>query len=420
MMKSITPVSHPIHATVNVPGSKSITNRALICAALAEGESVLLNASDSTDTALMANGLNQLGVLVRKSDNKLIVSGSGGKLFAPKFPIPVGNAGTTLRFLLSLSSLAKGKVILEGDQRMAERPNDDLVESLTGLGVKLEVTPHQSRFAIEGDTLRGGSTTVEVEKSSQFLSSLLMVSSYAKEGVVIHTKGEQSSEPYVAMTLAVMKQFGLMVDRNDSRSFSIQSGQRFLPTTYAVEADASSASYFLAAAAICGGDVLVQGMKRNSLQGDAGFISLLEKMGVNCEEKPEGMLAKSDGTFSGIETDMNAMPDLVPTLAVLALFAQSSTHIKNVAHLHHKESDRLQALETELRKLGANVTATHNSLEIVPTQLHGAQLDIYDDHRLAMSFSLIGLRVPDVVIENPQCVKKSFPGYWQQFEKLSS
>ncbi len=418
MTKTILPISNPLNATVTVPGSKSITNRALICSSLAKGKSLLLNASDSTDTGLLANGLNQLGVLVRRSDDTLTVEGGGGSLFAPKFPIPVGNAGTTLRFLLSLASLAKGRVVLEGDLRMAERPNEDLIQSLSALGVKQEAVLHQSRFVVDGETLRGGATSVDVEKSSQFLSSLLMVSPYAKEDVVIATVGQFSSEPYVAMTLAVMKEFGLSVDRRGERTFSIRAGQRYSPCTYVIEPDASSASYMLAASAICGGDVVVRGMKSNSLQGDARFLEILKAMGLTCDEDDVGMHVRGTGYYAGIEVDMNALPDLVPTLAVVSLFAQTPTRITNVAHLRHKESDRLHGLEIELRKLGADVTTSRNSMTIVPKQLHGAQLDTHDDHRLAMSFALIGLRVPEILVENPQCVKKSFPDFWTQFEKL--
>ncbi len=416
MIKEIKSINKSISARIHVPGSKSITNRALICAALAKGESIIRNASDSNDTALMANGLNQLGVLVRKEDDSLLVQGTGGKLFAPKFPIPVGNAGTTLRFLISLASLAQGKTVFEGDPRMAERPIDDLLNSLYALGVKADALTHQSRFMVEGGTFIGGITNVNAEKSSQFLSSLLMVSPYAKDNVAIHLEGKLSSESYVEMTLEVMKRFGVEVNRIPGNSFLSQAGQRYKPSEFAVEADASSASYFFSAAAICGGEVFVNGVRRNSLQGDAQYINILEQMG--CQVRERGMELWSNGVLTGVDIDMNSMPDVVPTLAGVALFAQTPTRIRNVAHLRHKESDRLQALETELRKLGANVEAFDDGLKIIPKQLLGAQLTTYDDHRLAMSFALVGLKVPDVKIENPECVKKSFPKFWTEFEKL--
>ncbi len=416
MIKEIRPLSGTINASVKVPGSKSITNRALFCAALAKGESIIRNASDSNDTALMINGLNQLGVLVRRTDSGLIVEGTGGKLYAPKFPIPVGNAGTTLRFLLSLASLAQGKTIFEGSERMAERPIDDLVNSLSTLGVKAQV--HQSRYIVEGPSLQGGTTKLNAAKSSQFLSSLLMVAPYAERDIIVEVEGTPSSFSYVQMTLAIMHHFGIDIPALSSNIFTIESGKRYTPSSFDVEADASGASYFFAAAAVCGGEVLVEGVKRKFLQGDSGFLNILHQMGCEISEEVNGVSVKRTGELRGIEIDMNSMPDVVPTLAVAALFASTPTRIKNVGHLRHKESDRLQALETELRKLGGAVTVSDDTLEIQPSQLHGGQLDTYDDHRLAMAFALAGLKVSGVKIENPDCVKKSFPKFWSEFEKV--
>ncbi len=417
MIKEIRPRSGTINASITVPGSKSITNRALICAALAKGESLIRNASDSNDTALMINGLNQLGVLVRRTNSELKVEGTGGKLYAPKFPIPVGNAGTTLRFMLSLASIAEGKTVFEGSERMAERPIGDLIDSLSALGVKTHI--QNSRFTVEGSSLRGGSTKLNTGKSSQFLSSLLMVAPYAQRDITIELEGTPSSFSYVEMTLAIMKHFGISITTNSSGAFTINAGERYKPTSINVEADASGASYFFAAAAICGGDVFVQGVKKNSLQGDAGFLSILTEMGCQVAAE-DGVKVTRTSELKGIDVDMNSMPDVVPTLAVIALFASTPTHIRNIGHLRHKESDRLQGLETELRKLGGTVSIFEDALHIQPSQLHGAQLDTYDDHRLAMAFALAGLKVPGVRIENPDCVKKSFPKFWSEFEKVYS
>ena len=405
-----------VHALVRVPGSKSITNRALVCGALAHGDSTILDASDSTDTALMSNGLNQLGVLVRKSGDALVVSGTGGKLYAPKFPIPVGNAGTTLRFLISLASLAKGRTVLEGDVRMAGRPIDDLLDALRHLGVDARVLG--VRYSVDGGNLAGGDAKLKADKSSQFLSSILMVAPYAAKDVRIGVEGVLPSVPYIDMTLDVMEKFGVHVKCVDRRQFSVEPGQRYGATEFRVEPDASGASYFLAAAAIAGGEVLIRNVKRDSRQGDMKFVDILNEMGCSFREEEGGLRIQGAHRFSGIDIDMNALPDVVPTLAVTALFAQGPTRIRNVAHLRYKESDRLAALATELKKLGADITLTTDGLEIKPGPLHGAQLDTYDDHRLAMSFALVGLKVPGVVIENPECVKKSFPGFWEEFEKL--
>lgn len=416
-VREIIPVRGPLHTRITVPGSKSITNRALICAALAKGESVIRNASDSDDTALMVNGLNQFGVLVRKKDEMLIVEGTGGKLYAPKFPIPVGNAGTTLRFLLAVAALAQGTTTFEADPRMAERPNEELLDALNQLNVKAQQSG--SRFMVQGGTLRGSVVTLSAPRSSQFVSSLLMIAPYAANDTTIRVE-RTSSSSYVDMTMGVMRWFGVAVRCGENNTFAVGAGGKYAPTEFVVEADATSASYFLAAAAVCGGSVFVDDLKLNSLQGDVKFADILRQMGCTITETSDGVGCANNGVLRGVDVDMNSMPDTVPTLAVVALFANSPTRIANVAHLRHKESDRLAALETELRKLGAHVTATDNALEIIPTQLHGAQFDTYDDHRLAMSFAVIGLRVQGVKIENPACVRKSFPRFWEEFKKCST
>lgn len=415
IIREIKPVGK-INARIKVPGSKSITNRALICAALAQGTSTILNASDSDDTALMANGLNQLGVLVRKGEDSLVASGTGGRLFAPKFPIPVGNAGTTFRFLLSLAALAEGKTAFESDMRMAERPSGGLLDALRQLGVEAQALG--TRYVVRGGKLRGGLVKLKAEGSSQFLSSLLMVAPYATADVQIEVDGRLSSIPYVEMTIDVMEKFGVRVQYFDRKWFTVRSAQRYSPTTLSVEPDASGASYFFAAAAITAGEVIVEGLRRESLQGDVKFVEVLREMGCTAEVKGDGLRIVSGRKLAGVDVDMNAMPDIVPTLAVTAMFAEGPTRIRNVAHLRYKESDRLTGLAAELKKLGANVTLMEDGLEIIPAPLHGAQMDTYDDHRLAMSFALVGLKVPGVKIENPECVKKSFPAFWREFEKL--
>ena len=420
MRKKIPPLSHPVRASIRVPGSKSLTNRALICASLAKGESRIINPSDSDDTALMINGLNQLGVLVRKSDRGLVVEGTGGRLYAPKFPIPVGNAGTTLRFMLSLAALAHGTTIFEGSPRMAERPLEELQQSLSDLGVNVDRTVEQSRYAVQGGTFKGGRTVLNGERSSQFLSSLLLASPYAGHDVVIDVTGKLSSSSYIYLTLDVMTKFGVEVEKQGDRRFLTRAGQRYVPASFSVEADASSASYFFAAAAICGGEVFVEGIERNSLQGDVQFLNVLEQMGCLVAAEPGGVRLTSSGVLRGVDVEMNSLPDAVPALAVTALFAQEPTTIRNISHLHYKESDRVNALVTELRKLGANIQSVEDRIEIRPARLTGASLDTHDDHRLAMSFALAGLKLEGVAVENPDCVRKSFPKFWTEFEKLST
>jgi 3-phosphoshikimate 1-carboxyvinyltransferase len=417
MVREIVPTG-PVNAEVTVPGSKSITNRALICASLAQGESLLKNASDSDDTNLMANGLNQLGILVRKSGDGLVVEGKGGRVYAPKFPIPVGNAGTTFRFLAGLAALADGSVSFEADMRMGQRPHDELFDALAQLGTKASKSGGFARYTVQGGSLNGGTARLKADRSSQFLSSLLMVAPYARNDVRIEVQGGIVSRSYVDTTIEVMRHFGVVVKRKGEGLFEARGGQRYKFGEIDIEPDVSGASYFFAAAAITGGDVSVKGVKKNSLQGDAGVLSVLETMGCTVEETAAGVRVRGPARLNGVVTDMNAMPDVVPTVAVVALFADSPTTIRNIGHLRFKESDRLEALATELQKTGARITVEQESMHIEPAGLHGAQLDTYEDHRLAMSFALVGLTVPGIKIENPECVKKSFPGFWREFEKL--
>jgi 3-phosphoshikimate 1-carboxyvinyltransferase len=406
-----------VHGTMEIPGSKSLTNRALVCAALADGASIIRGASDSDDSAKMANGLNQLGVLVRPSSGQWVVSGTGGRLFAPRFPIPVGNAGTTLRFLLSLSALAEGTTVFEGSARMAERPIEDLLRGLHDLGVEANFNPAQSRYTIQGGSLKGGTIAVKGNKSSQFLSSLLMAVPYAQGDTTIQLDGSLASASYVDLTLSVMKSFGIEPAVAQGQ-YRVRGGARYRACTFSVEPDASSASYAFGAAAIAGGEVSVRGLTRTSLQGDIGLLTVLEKMGCSVHEESDTITLQRTGPLVGVDVEMNTMPDVVPTIAAVALFAEGPTRVTGVGHLRHKESDRLGTLAEELTILGARVHASDDVLEISPGPLHGGVLDPQDDHRMAMVFALIGLRVPGVVVRNPGCVKKSFPKFWEELEKL--
>jgi len=417
MEREIQPAG-PVQGRFRVPGSKSITNRALLCAALARGRSLLTNASDSDDSSLMLNGLNLLGVLARRSGDQLIVEGTGGRLYAPKFPIPVGNAGTTLRFLMSAAALSEGRVVFSMSERMAQRPNEDLLDALKELGVTARAVPDMARIEVEGPTLRGGGVRLRADKSSQFLSSLLLAGPYAREDLVIGIEGKVVSASYVKITIGVMEQFGVAVEGSFASGFLVRAGHHYVPTTYAVEPDASSASYPLAAAAIAGGEVLVEGMTLTSLQGDAGFARILEKMGCEVSESAGGLRLSRTGSLRGVDVEMEEMPDTVPTLVAVALFAGTPTRIRNVAHLRHKESDRLSGVAAELKKIGADIDVREDGLVIRPSALRGGHLHTHDDHRLAMSFALVGLRVPGVILDNPECVKKSFPEFWGEFETL--
>lgn len=416
MIRRITPLLRPPRTRVRVPGSKSITNRALVCAALAEGVSTIRNPSDSDDTAMMVNALDQLGVFTQRGPDAWRVHGTGGRLHAPKFPIPVGNAGTTLRFLLSLAAVAPGTTVFEADGRMGERPQEPLLEALRALGAEAVREGRAARFSVRGGPVPGGSVRLQADRSSQFLSSLLLAAAAMPGGIHVTAEGEPVSAPYLRMTAEVMRAFGVDV-RSGGAGFTVDPGSHYRAAEYAIEPDASGASYFFAAAALAAGEVEVAGVKEGGLQGDAGFVRILERMGAAVTATQDG-LAVRGGPLRGVEADMREMPDVVPTLAVTALFAEGRTVIRNVAHLRHKESDRLAALAGELAKLGADVRAGEDGLVIEPRPLHGAALDTFEDHRLAMSFALAGLKVPGVGIENPDCVRKSFPGFWKEFETL--
>jgi 3-phosphoshikimate 1-carboxyvinyltransferase len=420
MKKEVHPATGPVSATIRLPGSKSITNRALICAALAQGESILRNTSDSDDTALLVNGLNQLGVLVRKQDRDLRVEGKGGRVYAPRFPIPVGNAGTTLRFLMGISALADGKVMFEGGGRMSERPMLPMIEGLRELGVYCEAVEFAARYAVRGGSLRGGSAHIRADVSSQFLSSLLMVAPYATADVRLYPSGTGVSTPYVNMTTEVMRRFGCEVRNESDGSLLVSSGQRYSTAELAVEPDFSAASVFCAAAAITGGEVWFDYGSPVSLQGDFRVFGLLAASAGSAESKDGRLRFSSNGagSYDGFEADLRDMPDVVPPLVSMLLFARSPGRIHGVRHLRFKESDRLETLSTELRKIGARVRLTDDGLEIVPGPLTGGVLDPHDDHRLAMSFAIIGLRVPGVCISNPECVRKSFPSFWTELERL--
>jgi 3-phosphoshikimate 1-carboxyvinyltransferase len=301
---------------------------------------------------------------------------------------------------------------------MAERPNDELLEALRQAGVRASQIPGQARYEVAGSGLNPCRVVIQQDRSSQFISSLLLVAPYARGEISIEVKGQTISESYVQMTLAVMDRFGVRPEHAVG-VYVIRSPRQYLPIQYQVESDASSASYGLASAAIARGEVLVEGVGQDSVQGDARFLDILCAMGCTTRNEESGIRIVCDRDLSGINVDMNAMPDVVPTLVAVALFAVGPSRIRNVAQLRFKESNRLEALGSELRKLGANIVIHSDGVEIVPAPLHGALLDTHEDHRLAMSFALVGLRVAGVKIENPECVRKSFPEFWKEFDRLS-
>jgi 3-phosphoshikimate 1-carboxyvinyltransferase len=406
---------------VEVPGSKSYTHRALILAALADGESTLIDPLRSEDTEITARGLERLGIPVLWEGNSIRVLGRGGKLEGRDERINVGNSGTSMRFLTALAALKKGQTVLDGDDRMRVRPMGGLLESLEGLGAEARSQRGNDcpPVIIESQGLKGGRTKVRSRESSQYLSGLLMIAPYAREDVHLSVEGTLVSRPYIDITLSVMSAFGVGVCCEGNHSFFIRAGQRYQPRKYWIEGDSSNASYFFAAAAITRGKVRVKNFWPTSVQGDTRFLNILEKMG--CEVLRGSDWAEVQGKeLRGIEIDMNAVPDLVPTLAVTAAFARGKTIIQKIGHLRLKESDRIKALAGELAKMSIRVEEGEDWLSIEGGEPHGAEIETHNDHRMAMSFAIAGLAVSGIRIRNESCVNKSFPAFWEKLEGFYS
>lgn len=418
----IQPVAGPLQASIRPPGSKSITNRALVCAALAGGDSTLTGALVSDDTAAMIDCLGRLGIDVDEQDEGLTlrVCGRGGRIPATSADLFVGNSGTTIRFVAAMAALGEGTYHLDGVPRMRERPIGDLVEALNALGsdVRCDGVEGFPPLTLHARGLSGGKATIAGNASSQFLSGLLMAVPCGAGPTELAVDGTLVSQPYVRMTLAVQKAFGVSVEASDDlRRFYTPGGASYRATAYEIEPDASAASYFWAAAAIAGGRAIVEGLTSQSLQGDVRFVRVLEQMGCRVFETSNG-IAVEGGPLRGVEVDMNDISDTVQTLAAVALFAEGPTTVSGVAHNRLKETDRISALATELRKLGASVEERPDGLRIEPRPLHAARLATYDDHRMAMSLALVGLRVPGVTIENPGCTAKTYPGFFADLRKV--
>jgi len=411
----------PIVGTIQPPGSKSITNRALVCAAIAEGPSVLEGALVSEDTHVMLESLARLGIEVQSEQNGTVlkVAGCGGKIPAASADLFVANSGTTIRFLTAMVALGHGSYRLDGIARMRQRPIADLLQTMNDLGVEVvsELGTGAPPVIVHAKGLRGGSAKISGEISSQFLSGLLMAAPLAQQDVCLQVMGELVSKPYVTMTLKVMQAFGAESKSDNFQEFRIPGRQVYRGCHYQIEPDASAASYFWGAAAVTGGRVTVKGLQPDALQGDVAFVNCLKQMGCEVTSSAEGITVVGK-PLRGIDIDMNAISDTVQTLAVVALFAEGPTTMRGVGHIRHKETDRIGDLARELRKLGAQVEEWEDGLRVHPAPLHGATLETYNDHRMAMSFSLAGLRVPNVVILNPGCTAKTYPGYFDDLAHL--
>lgn len=414
------PVIRPVQGTVRPPGSKSLTNRALVVAALAEGDSELVGVLDSVDTQVMIDSLRRLGIEVTHDTQQSVIKtvGCAGTPPANAADLWLENSGTSIRFLTALAAVGQGRFRLDGNPRMRQRPIRELLKSLNALGANAtcELGTDCPPVVIEATGLSGGVTEINAELSSQYLSALLMAAPCATGPVEIRLTGDLVSEPYVDMTLGVMARFGVTVDTAEPGVYRI-APQRYRGTTYEIEPDASAASYFFAAAAVTHGEVTVQGLSEYALQGDLRFLDVLEQMGCQVAWNSHGVTVRG-GDLNGVDVDMNAISDTVQTLAAIAPFASGSTNIRNVAHIRHKETDRIAAVANELRRLGLTVDERPDGLTIHPGMMKPAVIDTYDDHRMAMSFSLVGLRLPGVTIAHPECTSKTYPDYFSDLDRL--
>jgi 3-phosphoshikimate 1-carboxyvinyltransferase len=428
----------PVEGTVAAPPSKSVTQRALCAAALAPGRSLVRNALLADDSRHLVAALDAAGIGATVSPPAdgapgpavpgvgvdVEVDGRGGRIPAPAASVMVGNAGTAMRFLTALLALGRGDYLIDGDERMRERPIEDLLVALRALGARAESMRGNGcpPVRVGGPGIPGGTARLAGGRSSQYLSAILLAAPAAASAVTVEIEGDLVSRPYVDLTLDVMRAFGAEVETGPPggppRRFTVPADRSYAAREYVVEGDYSSASYFFAAAAVTGGRVRVQGLDPRSRQGDAAFVGLLERMGCRADRAPGGVTIEGAADLRGIEADCNTMPDIVPTLAVVALFAQGPTRITGVPHLRYKETDRIAALVGEIRRLGGRAEPAPDGLSIEPVPLRGARVETHGDHRMAMAFAVAGLRVPEVVIADPGVVSKSFPAFWDAFDSL--
>ena len=426
-MDSLTlqPISK-VNGVINLPGSKSLSNRALLLAALAEGTTEITNLLDSDDIRHMLKALKQLGVSYELSADKTVckvegLAGAFDTLAQGQIELFLGNAGTAMRPLCAALCLGKGDYMLTGEPRMEERPIDALVDSLRTAGCDITCQKNEGYppLHIKANGIKGGKVNIDGTISSQFLTALLMAAPMAQEDMEITIVGELVSKPYIEITLDIMKKFGVKVEHDNFQVFHVKSGQTYQsPGTFLVEGDASSASYFLAAAAIKGGEIKVTGIGKSSVQGDTQFANVLADMGAEVTWGDDFISVKS-AALTAVDQDMNHIPDAAMTIATTALFAEGTTAIRNIYNWRVKETDRLFAMATELRKVGAEVVEGEDFIEITPPkQLQHAAIDTYDDHRIAMCFSLVALSDTAVTINDPGCTAKTFPDYFEKFASV--
>lgn len=424
MDRLVLPPVHSVAGEVRIPGSKSLSNRLLLLAALADGPTELSHLLDSDDVQRMLEALRALGISVQQNGTTIRITGRGGPLNAPtaeRVDLYLGNAGTAVRPLTAALTLGRGHFRLHGDPRMHERPIGPLVDALRQLGADIRYLDQTGYLPLEihGTGLRGGTVEIDGSLSSQFVSALLMAAPLASGPVTLRRIGELVSDPYIEVTRRCMEHFGVLPDWPEPRELRVPRAGYQSPGGLAVEGDASSASYFLAAAAIAGGTVRVHGTGTDSVQGDVAFVDVLAQMGAQVRRGPD-WIEVTRSELRGVDLDLNHIPDAAMTLATTALFASGPTRIRNVATWRVKETDRIAAMARELRKVGASVCEYTDGLLIrPPAQLQSASIHTYDDHRMAMCFALVALGGIPITIEDPGCVRKTYPAFFRDFARVS-
>jgi 3-phosphoshikimate 1-carboxyvinyltransferase len=416
------PAAKPIRGRATLPGSKSYTNRALVLAALARGKSVLEGALFSDDTLHMANGLAALGFSVTRDEKgaRFEVAGRDGKIPATQASLFVGNSGTTARFLTALMALGHGSYELDGDEAMQKRPIEPLLEAMEKLGARATSLRGNGcpPIRVDADGFEGGTARMPGGVSSQYFSALLLVAPCTKHGITLEVDGDLKSKPYIEVTAQAMNAFGVSMTNNQFQRFEVKPGA-YTATTYQVEPDASAASYFFAAAAVTRGRVVVSGLGSRSLQGDIGFVRILEKMGCKVRQTESETEVTGPEKLRGVEVDMSNLSDTAQTLAAIAPFASDPVRVTGIGFIRKKETDRVGAIVAELKKLGIRAEEESDGFVVHPGTPQAGEVQTYDDHRMAMSFAVTGLAAPGIQILNPGCVSKTFPGFFAAMERLT-
>lgn len=423
-MKIITliPIKKPLRKVITLPGSKSYTNRVLIMAALAKGKSVITGISLSNDSLIMIKALKQLGIKITRANTRLEITGNGGAFKKKKLLINIGHAGTAMRFLTAICSIVPGEIILDGSERMRQRPIGELVNALKQLGVKIEYLGKigYPPLKISGIQILKNKVVLQGNISSQYFTALLLIGSTLTNGLNIKVINKQISKSYINMTIVGLKQFGVKVINNHYQRYLITNQEKLKPTKYHIEGDASGASYFWAIAAITGSQIKVKNINPQSLQGDAKFPDILQRMGCQVirNNSQQWIEVKGTDNLTAVNVDMSLMPDTAQTLAVVAAFAKGKTKITGLSTLRIKETDRLRALKNELERVGVKNKITRDSITVISGKPKGNTVEVYNDHRMAMAFAVMGTKIPGIMITNPDVVSKSFPDYWKRLASL--